>query len=79
MKKAKHPQDIDEYIAGFPGDVQAILERLRTLFREAAPEAQEVISYQMPAFKQHGILVYFAAWKQAAYWSLPSGVWRQGP
>lgn len=58
------PTDIDGYISQFSGDVQAILEQVRETIRKAAPEAKEVISYQMPAFKQHGILVYFAAWKQ---------------
>ena len=48
----------------FPDEVQVILEELRATIRNAAPDAQEVISYQMPAFKQHGILLYFAAWKQ---------------
>lgn len=57
------PSDIDGYISQFSNDVQAILERVRETIRKAAPEAKEVISYQMPAFKQHGILVYFAAWK----------------
>ena len=64
MKKAKPAKDIDEYIARFPDDVQVILEKVRTTISKAAPDAKEVISYQMPAFKQHGILVYFAAWKQ---------------
>lgn len=58
------PTDIDSYISQFSADVQAILERVRETIRIAAPEAKEVISYQMPAFKQHGILVYFAAWKK---------------
>ena len=62
MAKPKASKDIDGYISQFPADVQAILERVRATIRRAAPEAQEVISYQMPAFKQHGILVYFAAW-----------------
>jgi uncharacterized protein YdhG (YjbR/CyaY superfamily) len=64
MAKAQAPKDIDEYIACFPADVRAILERVRTTISKAAPEAKETISYQMPAFKQHGILVYFAAWKE---------------
>lgn len=64
MPKAQPPKDIDEYIARFPADVQAILEKVRTTIRTAAPEAKETISYQMPAFKQHGILVYFAGWKE---------------
>ena len=64
MKKSKPAKDIDEYISEFPDDVQAILDKVRTTISKAAPDAKEVISYQMPAFKQHGILVYFAAWKQ---------------
>lgn len=64
MPKAQPPKDIDEYIARFPADVQAILEKVRGTIRKAAPEATETVSYQMPAFKQHGILVYFAAWKE---------------
>ena len=59
----KQYKNIDEYIAGFPEDIQAILQNLRRVIREAAPEAQETISYSMPAFKQNGILVYFAAFK----------------
>jgi len=53
----------DEYIASFPDNIQSILKELRQVIREAAPEAEEVISYQMPAFKQNGILVWFAAFK----------------
>ncbi|HZZ79245.1 MAG TPA: DUF1801 domain-containing protein [Gemmataceae bacterium] len=64
MKKAQKPKDIDAYISQFPDDVQAVLAKVRATIRRAAPEAKEVISYQMPAFKQHGILVYFAGWKQ---------------
>ncbi len=58
------PTDIDCYILQFPADVQVILEEVRKAIRNAAPDAKEVVSYQMPAFKQHGILVYFAAWKK---------------
>jgi uncharacterized protein YdhG (YjbR/CyaY superfamily) len=58
------PKDIDGYISQFPADVQAILEKVRAAIRQAAPDAKETISYQMPALKQHGILVYFAAWKK---------------
>jgi len=58
------PKDIDEYIADFPPEVQAILERIRQTVRAAAPAAQETISYRIPAFKlSGGILVYFAAFK----------------
>ena len=58
------PKDIDSYISQFHADTQAILEKVRATIRQAAPDAKELISYQMPAFKQHGILVYFAAWKK---------------
>lgn len=64
MAKPKAPKDIDGYISQFPADVQAILEKVRATIHQAAPDAKEVISYQMPAFKQYGILVYFAAWQK---------------
>jgi len=54
---------IDEYIAWAEPTVQPILQQIRKTIREAAPEATEVISYAMPAFRQKGILVYFAAFK----------------
>ena len=57
------PKNIDEYIVGFPQDVQEILEKIRSTIKKAAPDAEETISYQMPAFKQNGILVWFAAFK----------------
>src|ERR1700722_6606237 len=62
MAKPKKAKDIDGYISQFPADVQAILQKVRTTISSAAPEAKETISYMMPAFRQHGILVYFAAW-----------------
>src|SRR5688572_18348210 len=64
MAKARMPTDIDGYISQFPADVQALLEKVREAISHAAPDAKETISYQMPAFRQHGILVYFAAWKK---------------
>lgn len=57
------PRTIDEYIAGFSEDVQKILNRVRKTIRSAAPEAEETISYRIPAFTLEGPLVYFAAWK----------------
>ena len=62
MPKPQAPKDIDQYIATFPPETQNILEKVRQTIRDAAPDAKEVISYRMPAFKQNGILVYFAAW-----------------
>lgn len=55
------PNTIDEYISGFPRDIQEILHQCRVTIKEAAPLAIEVISYGMPAFKLNGILVWFAA------------------
>jgi uncharacterized protein YdhG (YjbR/CyaY superfamily) len=58
------PKTIDEYIAGFPHDIQAILEQIRATIKQAAPDAQEAIAYHMPTFKQHGYLIFFAAFKR---------------
>ncbi len=58
------PKTIDEYVAGFPRDVQAILEKIRTTIRKAAPGAEETIKYGMPTFTLRGNLVYFAAFKK---------------
>lgn len=57
------PRDIDEYIAAFSPEVQEILHRIRRTIQSAAPEAQETISYQMPTFTLHSVLVHFAAFK----------------
>lgn len=57
------PQSIDEYIAASPSEVQPILRKIRRTIGNAAPGAQELISYRMPAFRLNGILVYFAAFK----------------
>jgi len=58
------PTTVDEYIAAFPREVQALLRQVRRTVRKAAPGARELISYRMPALEQHGILVYFAAFKR---------------
>ena len=57
------PSTIDEYIAGFKPEIQAVLRKIRSTVRKAAPAAQEKISYRIPCFAQDGILVYFAAFK----------------
>jgi uncharacterized protein YdhG (YjbR/CyaY superfamily) len=54
---------VDEYIAGFPAEVQESLSQLRATIRNAAPDAEEIISYQMPTYKLAGNLVHFAAYK----------------
>ena len=69
------PKDFDEYISGFPPEVQNILEQIRSTIKAAAPEAQETISYGMPAFTLHGYLVYFAAYKKhIGFYRAPIGV-----
>ena len=68
-------QSIDEYIAGFPPDTQALLETVRATIKAAAPGAAERISYGMPAFALHGPLVYFAALKNhIGFYPTPSGI-----
>jgi uncharacterized protein YdhG (YjbR/CyaY superfamily) len=58
------PSNIDDYIAACPPRVRPILRKVRATIRRAAPrEAEQVISYRIPAFKLHGILVYFAAFQ----------------
>lgn len=60
----ENPRDVAEYIAGFPLEVQTILQKIRQTILQAAPEAEETIKYQMPAYMQQGILVSFAAYKK---------------
>jgi uncharacterized protein YdhG (YjbR/CyaY superfamily) len=57
------PKDVDSYIASFPKDAQALLKKVQRTIRAAAPKATEVISYNIPAYRQHGMLVYFAGFK----------------
>ncbi len=57
-------RDIDEYIAAYPANVQAILQKIRELMQEAVPEAKEKISYGIPTFTLNGNLIHFAAFKQ---------------
>ena len=62
MKKTAH-RTIDEYIADFPRDVQAVLQKIRTTIKKAAPGADETIKYQIPTFTLNGNLVYFGGFK----------------
>ncbi len=58
-------QSVDEYIASRPEAVQEVLKRVRSIVRKAVPKAEEVISYQIPAYKlPAGVVLYFAGWKQ---------------
>jgi uncharacterized protein YdhG (YjbR/CyaY superfamily) len=74
-KRWKTAKTIDEYIALFPEDIQARLQKVRSVIRAAAPEATEKISYQMPTFYLNGNLVHFAAFQQhIGFFPTPSGV-----
>jgi uncharacterized protein YdhG (YjbR/CyaY superfamily) len=69
------PKTIDEYIAGFPQDIQEILEKIRETIKEAAPDAEETISYQIPTFTLKGYLVHFAAFKKhIGFYPTPTGI-----
>lgn len=69
------PKDIDEYIAGFPADVQEILQKIRATISKAAPKAEEAIKYQIPTFTLHGNLVHFAAFKKhIGFYPVPRGL-----
>ena len=57
------PKTVDEYLARVPPRFRPALQRLRKTIKAAAPDADEVISYQMPAFWQNGMLVYYAAFR----------------
>ncbi|GGG73949.1 hypothetical protein GCM10007415_01700 [Parapedobacter pyrenivorans] len=71
MESAKKTSfnNVDEYLASVADAKQrSILERVRTTIKRTVPDAEETISYQMPAYRYHGILLYFAAWKN--HWGL---------
>jgi uncharacterized protein YdhG (YjbR/CyaY superfamily) len=71
----KQFRTIDEYIKTFPEDIQSILKKMRQAIAEAAPEASETISYQMPTFTLNGNLVHFAAYKNhIGFYPTPSGI-----
>jgi uncharacterized protein YdhG (YjbR/CyaY superfamily) len=68
-------KNIDDYIASFPKDLRIILEQMRTIIRKAAPKAEEVISYAMPAFKLNSVLVYFAGYKNhIGFYPMPAAI-----
>ena len=69
------PKNIDEYIDQYPENISGLLQKVRDVIREAAPDAEEKISYGMPAFAQEGILVYFAAAKShLGFYPTSSGI-----
>ncbi len=68
-------QSVDSYIATFPRDVQEVLTQIREIIRQAAPAAQETISYSMPAFKLRSkYWIYFAGWRaHVSLYPIPTG------
>jgi uncharacterized protein YdhG (YjbR/CyaY superfamily) len=69
-----HPKSVDEYIGGFPLKTQRILKQIRSTIRQSVPDAEETISYRMPAYKLNGILVYFAGYENhIGFYALPRG------
>lgn len=69
------PQDIDQYISCFPTETQNLLAIMRLTIRNAAPQAMEIMSYQMPTFKYFGNLVHFAAYQHhIGFYPGPSGI-----
>ncbi|WP_369693293.1 iron chaperone [Acetobacterium wieringae] len=75
MTKKESMNPIDTYIGQFPAEVQQILQEIRQVIKEAAPEAEEKISYQMPTFYLGGNLVHFAAYKKhIGFYPAPSGI-----
>lgn len=76
-KNQTAPRTLDEYIAGFPQEVQEILQKVRTTIRQAAPGAEETIKYQIPTFTLQGNLVHFGAFRtHIGFYPTPSGIER---
>lgn len=70
----KKPTDTDEYLAGFPKEIRILLAQIRATIKKAAPKAEEIISYGMPAYKLNGMLVYFAGYKNhIGFYAVPTG------
>ncbi|MBB6733730.1 iron chaperone [Cohnella zeiphila] len=64
-------ETVDAYLASFPTDVQQTLRQIGSAIQEAVPEAEEVLSYQLPAFSYHGMLIYYSAYKDHYSISVP--------
>ncbi len=72
--KSTIPKTIDEYISGFPVDIQKKLKQIREAIKKAAPDAEEAIKYGMPTFIYQGNLVFFSAYKNhIGFYPVPAG------
>ena len=68
-------RSVDHYIADFPKQVQVMLQELRSAIKKTAPKAEEVISYNMPAYRLDGMLVYFAGYKaHIGFYPMPAAI-----
>ena len=75
IKNPARVKDTDEYISSFPKETQKLLKQLRTAIRKAAPAAEEGISYNMPYYKLHGRLVYFAGYEHhIGFYPMAAGI-----
>lgn len=75
LSKAPVAVNVDTYIAGFPASTQKLLQQVRDTIIKAAPGAEELISYAMPAYKKDGMLVFFAGYeKHIGFYPTPSGI-----
>jgi len=74
MMKQGTSLSVDDYISSYPKNIQKLLLQMRKTIKAAAPGAEEVISYGMPGYKLHGVLVYFAAYeKHIGFYATPTG------
>ncbi len=75
MQTSSTYNTVDEYVASFPADKQALLHAVRQIILEEAPEAQESIAYKMPAYKLNGPLIYFALFENhLGLYPTPEGI-----
>lgn len=71
----KELKTVEDYLAGFPPETRELLRKVRVTIQKAAPEAEEVISYGMPAYKLNGVLVYFAGYQNhIGFYPTASGI-----
>jgi uncharacterized protein YdhG (YjbR/CyaY superfamily) len=72
--KINRAANVDEYITTFPKELQQLLQQMRAAIKAAAPKAEELISYGMPGYKYHGVLVYFGGFKNhIGFYATPTG------
>lgn len=66
---------VDEYLTSLPKNTRILLQQLRKIIQQAAPDAEEIISYNMPAYRYHGMLVYFAGYTHhIGFYAVPSAI-----